>query len=140
MTSDDSRSPVLGSSPFVRLSTGEVPGSAPTTSPKTREGTATTTSSALSIGASLDQGGGDSAQVGFSRVARVPSGFADRGDLLGVASGQRHVVAAVAEQARERGAPRARPDDDGFHSEVTKSIETGTPSSLKRRRSSFSTQ
>ena len=115
-TSDDSRSPVLGSSPFVRLSTGEAPGSAPTTSPKTREGTATTTSSALSIGASSTRAAAIPLSVGFSRVARIPSGFADRGDLLGVASRQRHVVAAVAEQARERRAPRARPDDDSFHS------------------------
>ena len=51
-TSVESRSPVAGSRPFVRLSTGAAPGSAPTTSPKAPLGTATTTSSASATGAS----------------------------------------------------------------------------------------
>jgi hypothetical protein len=48
----DSRSPVAGSRPFTRLSTGESPGNAAATSAKARLGTASTTSSASAIGAS----------------------------------------------------------------------------------------
>ncbi len=51
-TSVESRSPVAGSRPFVRLSTGALPGSAPTTPAKAALGTATTTRFASSSGAS----------------------------------------------------------------------------------------
>ena len=51
-TSVERRCEVCGSRPFVRLSTGQSPGSARTTSAKALLGTATTTSSASATGAS----------------------------------------------------------------------------------------
>jgi hypothetical protein len=51
-TSVDSRSPLSGSRPFVRLRTGAWPGSAPTTSPNAALGTARTTRFAAATGAS----------------------------------------------------------------------------------------
>jgi len=52
VTSVESRAPVAGSRPLVRLSSGASPGKAPTTSPKTALGTARTTRSASAICAS----------------------------------------------------------------------------------------
>jgi hypothetical protein len=82
----------------------------------------------------------DAAQVGVREVARVVSGLLDLARLLGVARGERDVVAARAEQGRERRSPCSGSDDDGVHERRTKSIDTGTPSSSKRSRSWFSTQ
>ena len=62
-TSVESRSPVSGSRPLVRPSTGASPGSASTTERNARLGTATTTRSASAIGASVDGGRVDPAQV-----------------------------------------------------------------------------
>jgi len=60
--------------------------------------------------------------------------------LLRVAAGERHRVTVVDEKAREGRPPRPSADDDDLHSERWKSIDTGTPCSSKRARSSFSTQ
>ena len=50
------------------------------------------------------------------------------------------VVTVVDEKPREGRAPRPSADHDDVHSERWKSIDTGTPWSSKRARSSFSTQ
>ncbi len=112
LTRDESRPPVSGSSPLVRLRSGAVPGRDSTTSPNERLGTAATMTSAPSKLSSLR-----------SRPANVD------------------VVAAGAEQPAEDGSPRPLADDDEPHQLLrTKSIETGTPSRSKRSRSWFSTQ
>src|SRR5439155_495997 len=49
------------------------------------------------------------------QVARVVSGRRDRPSLLGVAADDRHLVVALAEQGRERCAPRAAADDCDPH-------------------------
>ncbi len=82
----------------------------------------------------------DSGQVRRLRVARVSTGLRDCLHLCRIARRERHLVPVVAEEAGERRSPRAGADDDGLHSLVTKSIDTGTPSRPKRARSSFSTQ
>ena len=119
-TSVDSRSPVAGSSPFVRLRRGASPASSETTSPKTRLGTATTTSSASANGASAIGAATTPAEVRCLRVARVPTGRVDRVRLRRVARGDRHLVPVVAQQARERRTPRARADDDYVQDLVTR--------------------
>ena len=131
---------MAGSRPFVRLSSGAAPGSPATTPAKARLGTATTTSSASATGAASTLDRLDPAQVGARRVARVAAGAGDQGRLLGVTAGEHDLVPPVAQQRGERRAPRACSDDDGSHSLFLKSIETGTPSSSNRLRSSFSTQ
>ena len=94
----------------------------------------------LGDGGVADRRRADTGEVGILRVPRVSSRRGDRLGLNRVARGERHLVAVVAQQARERRSPRACADDDGSHSLVTKSMETGTPSRPKRARSSFSTQ
>ena len=131
-TSVERRAPVLGSRPFVRLTIGAVPGSEGTTSAKTLLGTATTTTSASAIGASAIVAAATPRRSTPRAYRGLRPVACDHRDLLRVARSKRHVVAVVAEQARERRAPRARADDDGLHSDVTKSIETGTPSSPNR--------
>jgi hypothetical protein len=89
----------------------------------------------------LDRRRADAREVDGRQVTRVAPGVPDRLGLRRVATGERHRMAVVAEQARERGAPRAAADDDDVHhSERWKSIDTGTPWSWNRARSSFSTQ
>ena len=103
-----------------------------------------------------DRGRGDPREVDVREVARVPARRRDRRGLVGVAARERHLVAAVAKDDRERRAPGAAADHRDAHaldsgagrslpasdpySLLTKSIETGTPSSSNRLRSSFSTQ
>ena len=99
----------------MRLSTGDRPGSARTTSPNEALGTATTTRFASSTGASGDRRRGDAGEVDVRRVARVAPRLADRGRLLRVAAGERHLVPVVDEQARERRPPRAAAHDDDVH-------------------------
>ena len=115
--------PVAGSRPFVRLSTGARPASDATTSPKTRLGTATTTSSASATGASSMDAASMPARSTSRQVARVPAGLADRLRLLRVAAGERDLVAARGEQDGERRPPRPRADDDDPHERRTKSID-----------------
>ena len=79
-------------------------------------------------------------EVDAGEVARVPAGLADGRGLLRVAARERDVVPALDQEPRERRAPRSRADDDDVHSERWKSIDTGTPWSSNRERSSFSTQ
>ena len=139
-TSVESRAPVAGSRPFVRLSTGDEPGSSLTTAPKTALGTATSDEIGIryrGVGEDVER---DPAEVRSGHVARVAPARAHGFDLCGVARGERDVVPVVAQEAAERRPPRAGADHHDLHSEVTKSMETGTPSSPKRRRSSFSTQ
>jgi hypothetical protein len=50
------------------------------------------------------------------------------------------VVATVAQDVAEDGAPGSRVDDGGLHDRRTKSMETGIPCMSKRSRSLFSTQ
>src|SRR3990170_1210625 len=78
----------------------------------------------------VDQRCGDPAEIGVPRVPRVPARRGDRGDLLRIACCERHVVALVAEETGERRPPGPGSYHHEPHSEVTKSIETGTPSSL----------
>ena len=85
-TTCESRRPLPGSRPFVRLRSGASPGRAATTSRKARLGTATHTSSAAATGASSSGSGLDAAQVGVGHVARVAAGRGDRARLLGVAA------------------------------------------------------
>ena len=73
-------------------------------------------------------------------VTRVPARLGDHPRLLRVTAGERHVVLAVLQDAREGGPPGPATDDDEPHDRLTKSIETGTPARLNRLRSSFSTQ
>ena len=89
-----------------------------------------------------DRRRGDARQVDVRKVPRVAARFDDRVGVLGIPAREGHLVAAIAEHDRERGSPRAGPDHGHSHgySLFTKSIETGTPSSSKRLRSSFSTQ
>ena len=58
----------------------------------------------------LDRRGGDPVQVDVREVARVAAGLRDRGGLLGVAAGERHLVPVVAQEHRERRAPGAAAD------------------------------
>ena len=57
-----------------------------------------------------------------------------------VATEERDVVSAVAQQPGEHRPPRTGPDDRGLQLRLTKSIATGTPSRSKRSRTWFSTQ
>ena len=91
-------------------------------------------------GREVDRRGRDPVKPRVRGVARVASGSVDGLDLLGIARRERHLVAVVAEKTGDCGSPGTGPDDDDSHSEVTKSMETGTPSREKRLRSSFSTQ
>ncbi len=140
MTRVDSRAPVAGSSPFVRLRIGASPGSRETTSTEhaTRDGD----DDELRVRdrSVVDRRRGDARELRLLRIARVPAGSVDDVDLLGITRCERDVVPVVAQQAGDRRPPRARPDDDDLHWDVTKSMETGTPSRPKRARSSFSTQ
>ena len=100
-----------GSRPFVRPSTGASPGSASTTERNARLGTATTTSSASSIGASATVVASIPGQVELAQEARVAARLANRARVLGVMGRERHRVAAVGEQPREARAPRPAADD-----------------------------
>ena len=82
----------------------------------------------------------DRAQVDLLEIARVASRLGDRGGLLGGVAAEHDVVAALEQDVREGRAPRARAGDEKSHVRLTKSIDTGTPSSSKRSRSEFSTQ
>ena len=113
VTTCDSRLPVSGSSPFVRMRTGASPGSAAVTSRKARLGTRD---------ADELRGRHLRSSRGASRPASV--------DL----------VPALLQRAGERRTPRARPDDGDLHPRRTKSMITGTPSRPKCSRSRFSTQ
>src|SRR5215217_7780678 len=88
----------------------------------------------------VDGRGRDAGKVRFRQVARVPSGLLDRLCLFRVAAGEGDVVPARGEQAAEGRTPRPGTDNRRPHERLTKSIETGTPSSWKRSRSWFSTQ
>jgi hypothetical protein len=84
---------------------------------------------------------GDVAEVDLGKEARVVAGRPDRGRVVGMVRGERDGEAAVCEEAREPGPPRAAADDEGArHDRRLKSIATGTPSRPNRSRSSFSTQ
>jgi hypothetical protein len=50
------------------------------------------------------------------------------------------VVATVAQDVAEDGAPGSRADDGRLHDRLTKSMDTGMPCMSKRSRSLFSTQ
>ena len=139
-TSVESRSPVAGSSPFVSERIGASPASDSTTAPYTALGTATTIRSASVERRVLDRRRLDAAEVAVREIARVAAGLGDHARLLRVAAGERDVVLAVLQDARERRPPGPAADDDDVHERWTKSIETGTPARLKRLRSSFSTQ
>ena len=89
---------------------------------------------------SVDRRRHDPVEPCIGRVARIAGRPVDRVRLLRIARRERHVVPVVAEEARRRRPPRPRADDDDSHSDVTKSMDTGTPSSPNRARSSFSTQ
>ena len=71
---EERREPVAGLrvEPFVRLSTGPLSGRPATTSPKARLGTASTTRSAPSNGASSSVGAADTLQLDVRQVLRVP--------------------------------------------------------------------
>ena len=110
-TSVESRSPVAGSRPFVRLSTGAVPGSARRPRANARLGTATTTSSASASGASA------TARLDPAEVAVAGSaGCARSRRSPAPAPRSRHasvdLVPAVARADGERRPPRAAADDD----------------------------
>jgi len=79
-------------------------------------------------------------QVDAGEVTRVASGVRDRARLLRRVAREHDVVLALEQDVRERRPPRAGPCDQEPHVRLTKSIDTGTPSSSKRSRSSFSTQ
>ena len=80
----------------MRLRIGALPGSEATTSPNTRLGTATTTSSASAIGASRDQRRVDSRRGRpSSRTAVLSPGGANDLDLLGVPRREHDLVTAV---------------------------------------------
>ena len=139
-TSVESRAPVAGSRPFVRLRIGRV--ARKPCDDLAEDPARNGDDDELGVGDRRvgDRRGRDPVEARARRVARVPAGPVDRLDLLGIPRRERHLVAVVAQQARDGGAPRAGSDDDDSHSDVTKSMETGTPSSEKRARSSFSTQ
>ena len=84
----------------------------------------------------------DPVQVDVGEVPRVASRRRDRGRLVLVAAGERHLVPVVAQHDRERRPPGAAADDRDAHaySLLTKSMETGTPWRSNFLRSSFSTQ
>ncbi len=140
-TSVESRSPLSGSRPLVRLSSGAEPGSALDDRPEraAREGDDD------QVGL-LERGLGESGrrdvgEIDLGQVARVAAGLANRRRVLAALRGERDRDAAVGEQPREPRSPRAAADDDGaVHERRRKSIVTGTPSRANRARSSFSTQ
>src|SRR5204863_9608351 len=82
-----------------------------------------------------DRRRGDALEVGGPEVARVAAGLVNRARLLGIAAGERHVVAAVQQDTGETRPPRAAAHDDDVHDRGTKAIVSGTPSSWKRPRS-----
>ena len=99
---------MAGSSPFVRLSTGPSSGSAATTSPKARLGTAITTSSAPSNGASSSAAPRTPVERDVREVPRVALRLRDRARLVGVARGERHVVPALQRARARTPCPRRR--------------------------------
>ena len=109
------RSPVAGSSPFVRLSTGASPGSDATTSAndgsaprrRSRRRRAGTSSS---VTASARR-----ARSTLVQVAGVAARLRDRRAPARRVAGEHDVVAAVEQDARERRSPRARADDEEPH-------------------------
>ena len=119
-----------------------MPGSAATVSRNAALGTATTARFASATGAASIVVAAIPVEIDVRQVARVAARRGDRRDLFRITAGERHVVAAVAKDDRERRAPGAAADHGYAHgySLFTKSIETGTPSSSNRLRSSFSTQ
>ena len=90
----------------------------------------------------LERDGLGPTEVDALQVVGVPARGRDRLGLLGRAAPEHDLVTALEQDARERRAPRARPDHEKPHRQdrFTKSIETGTPSRTKRSRSRFSTQ
>ena len=126
---------MTGSRPYVSLTNGPPPGKARTTSPNGDDDEVRVGD--RSIG---DHGRLDAREVDVAQVPRVAARVADRGRLVGVATGERHRVPVVGEEPREGCPPRPSPDHDDVHSDRWKSMDTGTPWSSKRARSSFSTQ
>jgi hypothetical protein len=115
----ESRSPVSGSSPFVRLS-------------DLREGTARDGEhDHVRVGGRcfIDRRRLDPAQVRARQIARVATRLVDRSHLVRVAARERDLVSPFTQQTGERRSPRTTADDNDFHERVTKSIVTGTPSS-----------
>src|SRR5207302_10524116 len=80
------------------------------------------------------------AEVDARQVARVAPRLRDRLALLARVTREHDLVSTLEQDVRERRPPRPRPGDEEPHVRRTKSMLTGTPSSPKRSRSSFSTQ
>ena len=112
----------------MRLEHGRVAGERIGDLANARLGTARTTRSASATGASASAVARDAGEVRVAEVARVAAGLGDRAGLLGVAAGERDLVAALGEERRERRAPRAAADDDDpqrRHERRTKSMIDG---------------
>jgi hypothetical protein len=62
------------------------------------------------------------------------------GTVLPLPAEDLDVVATIAQDVGEDGAPGSRADDGRLHDRLTKSMETGIPCMSKRSRSLFSTQ
>src|SRR5262249_14650440 len=88
----------------------------------------------------LDRGRVHTGEVDVAVEAGVATGLANRARVAGVMRRERHRVAAIGQEPGEPGPPGSPADDHRFHERRRKSIATGTPSSSKRSRSSFSTQ
>ena len=139
----ESRSPVRGSSPFVRLSTGAVPGRPAATSAKTVLGTASTITS-TSPGASAS---GTAVTLRRSTFG-IERGFRPVSVIACACSAEWHASTTSwprssstrVNDVPQDPAPATRKRTGRPYARRTKSIETGTPSRPKRSRSSFSTQ
>ena len=144
VTSVDSRSPVAGSRPFVRLRIGQRAG-------KRRDGLAERGARNRDDGEVRlgdrrlgDRRRGDPVEIDVREVARVPPGRRDRRACSG--SRQASVTSwpwsrrTTANAVPHEPPPTTTSHAHSAYSLLTKSIETGTPSSSNRLRSSFSTQ
>jgi hypothetical protein len=89
---------------------------------------------------SVERHGFVGALVDLLEIARVAARLGDCRRLLRGVAAEHDVVASLEQDVRERRPPRARAGDEKSHVRLTKSIDTGTPSSSKRSRSAFSTQ
>ena len=141
-TTCERRSPDPGSRPFVRLSSGTVPGSSCDERPErpARDGEAHEVDAVeRRVG---QRGRADPGEVAVPDVAGVPARLGDDAGLLGIAARERDVVPPLREERGEDRAPRAAADDRDHHrhDRRTKSITTGTPASPNCSRSLFSTQ
>ena len=143
-TSVESRSPVAGSRPFVRLSTGALAGQRGDDVAERAARHRDDDEVGVGDRRLVDRRGRDAAQVDVRQVARVAAGLArSRRACSGVAAGERHLVPAVAQQRARTPCPTSPPPTTTT-AHATRSARSRStrarPRGSNRSRSSFSTQ